>query len=64
MNMVIGLIGDNVKLVTIRSKIHLDQAGGINGIELNTMRAQSRAFQCLQQARACCILPYPGNEDR
>jgi hypothetical protein len=50
--------------VTFWSKIHLYHAGGINGIELNTMRAQPRGLQGLQQARACCILPYPGYEDR
>src|SRR5690606_32144430 len=58
------LIGDNIELVTFRRKIYLYHARGIKGIELNTMRAQPRAFQCLQKARACCILPYPGNEDR
>jgi hypothetical protein len=64
MNMIISLIGKNIKPVALRTEFHFYRAGRMSGIELNSVAWQSCAFQRLQNAAACIVLPDAGDQNR
>jgi hypothetical protein len=64
MDMIISLIGKNIKPMALRIKLHFYRAGKMGGIKLHAMAGQLCAFQRPQNAAACIILPDAGNQDR
>src|SRR5687768_13792334 len=64
MNMIISLIGENIKPVALRTKLHLNRAGRMGGIKLHSMAGQSRTLKRLQDAAARIVLPDAGDQNR
>jgi hypothetical protein len=64
MNMIISLVGKNIKPVALRIELHFYRTGRMSGIELHSVARQAGAFQRLQNAAARIVLPDAGDQNR